>query len=238
VTGFDLGGKVAIVSGGAGGIGSALVTALRAAGAVAEVYDIAGPSQVDVTDAKAVSAAVAGTIERHGRIDLLFSNAGYLRAGATESFPIESFDRTIAVNLRGAFLLARACIPHLKASRGAMVFTSSTSALVGAGGEAAYAAAKAGIIGLARSLAAELAEAGVRVNVVAPGWIDTAFNDPVWALAADRRQAEDTALRMVPMRRQASPEELVPTMLYLASSAASYVTGQVVTVDGGLTTIR
>lgn len=234
----DLTGKVAIVSGGSSGIGKALAAALAAAGATVANFDVGAPEPVDVSDEAQVGRAVAEVASQWRRIDLVFSNAGFLRAGATESFAIETFDRILAVNLRGAFLLARACIPHLRSTRGAMVFTSSTSGLVGAAGEAAYAATKAGIIGFARSLAAELAADGVRVNAIAPGWIDTPFNDPVWALAGDRTEAERDVLRLVPMRRQASAEELVPAMLFLASPAASYITGQVLTVDGGLTATR
>ena len=226
------------MTGGSSGIGRALAQALAAAGAAIEIFDIAAAQPVDVSDATQVAKAVSELMTRRGRIDLLFSNAGFLSAGKTETFPLDTFDRVISVNLRGAFVLARACIPHLRVTRGAMVFTSSTSGLVGASGEAAYAAAKAGILGLARSLAAELAPDGIRVNVVAPGWIDTSFNDPVWALSTDRMQAERDALRLVPMRRQATPEELVPAMLFLGSDAASYVTGQVLIVDGGLTSTR
>ena len=230
--------KVAIVSGGTKGIGRALSQALQTAGAVVEVFDIASNSPVDVSDAAQVARAVENVVKRHGKLDLVFSNAGFLRAGPTDTFPMETFDLTISVNLKGAFTLARACIPHLRAHQGVIVFTSSTSGLVGASGEAAYAAAKAGIIGLARSLAAELAFDGVRVNVVAPGWIDTPFNDPVWALASDQSQAKQEALQMVPMRRQATPEELVPAMMFLASNEASYITGQVLVVDGGLSGTR
>lgn len=230
--------KVTVVSGGASGIGAALVSELASQRAIVEILDLDHENPTDISDHDAVASAIADISGRHGRIDVVFSNAGMLKAGDTESFSIEDFDRIIAVNLRGSFLLARSVIPHLKRSHGAMVFTASTSAILGSAGEAAYAASKAGITGLARSLAAELAPSGIRVNVVAPGWIDTPFNDPVWAHAGDRNEAVETVVRDVALRRQGEPGEMVATMLMLGSPAASYLTGQVIAVDGGLSTLR
>lgn len=237
---MDLGyvGKVAVVSGGVSGIGAALIAALDAEGAHVALLDIAAEPATDVSDPDQVVEAIARVVDRHGRIDALFSNAGVLYAGDTESFPLDLFDRTLAVNLRGAFLLARSCIPHLRKSRGAMLFTASTSAILGAAGEAAYAASKAGITGLARSLAAELAADGIRVNALAPGWIDTPFNDPVWDHAGEREAAVANAMRSVPLRRQAEPSEVAGTMLHLCAPTTTYITGQVIAIDGGLSTLR
>lgn len=237
---MDLGlkGKVAIVTGGITGIGAALVSALHAEGAIVEILDIQSAQPVDVSDDRQVSVAIQRIISQRGQIDMLYSNAGILHAGPTDLFPLAQFDQIIAVNLRGAFVMARACLPHLRVTKGAMVFTSSTSALIGSGGEAAYAASKAGIVGLMRSLAAELAPDGVRVNAVAPGWIDTPFNDPVWRYAKAHDTAADTIIAQVPMKRQAQPDEVVMAMLMLASPKAAYTTGQVIAVDGGLSVLR
>ena len=238
--GMDMGyqGRVAVVTGGVSGIGAELVTALRCEGATVEVLDIAQRPPINVADPEQVERAIAELVSRHGRIDVIFSNAGILRAGDTANFPVELFDQTLSVNLRGAFLVARASIPHLRASQGAIVFTASTSAIVGASGEAAYAASKAGITGLARSLAAELAVDGIRVNAVAPGWIDTPFNDPIWEHAGDRTAAINHAVQEVPMKRQGHPAEVIPLMLLLGSPKSTYLTGQVIAVDGGLSTLR
>ena len=233
-------GKVAFVTGGASGIGAALVRLLREAGAAVDVGDLRGDPPVDVTDPASIEAALARTMATHGKLDAVFSNAGVLMAGAVETMPIADWDRTIAVNLRGAFLTARFAIPHLRASGGgSIVFTASTAALVGARHEAAYDASKHAILGLTKALAAEVAPDGIRVNAVAPGWIDTPFNDPMWQATAEQRDAaERQVLATIPLARQGRPEEAAQAMLYLASPAASYVTGQVLVVDGGLLAIR
>lgn len=232
-------GQVAYVTGGASGIGRRLVEALREEGALVEVADIQATPPTDVADSASVASSVARVLDRRNRINLVFSNAGVLRAGPVETMAEETFDEVIAVNLRGAFLVAKHTIPALRAAGGgAMVFTGSTSALVGSPGQGAYCASKAGITLLARTLAAELAADNIRVNSVCPGWVDTPFNDPVWAELGGRAEAAPALLRDVPLRRQATPAEIVPAMLFLASAEASYITGEVLTIDGGLLAVR
>ena len=231
-------GKVALVTGGSSGIGRMLVERLNLEGAAVVVADVSEPVPTDVSDAASVAACVDRVMAEHGRLDVVFSNAGVLLAGNVETMDEAIFDRTLAVNLKGAFLVAKHTIPRLRATRGNLVFTGSTSSLAGARGQGAYCASKAGIVGLARVLADELADDGIRVNAVCPGWVDTPFNDPVWAYACRRPQAEARLLASVPMRRQARAEEIVGPMLFLASADASYVTGEVLVVDGGLMAVR
>jgi NAD(P)-dependent dehydrogenase (short-subunit alcohol dehydrogenase family) len=231
-------GKVALVTGGSGEIGRALVQALTSEGATVTVADLNERHPTDVADAASVRHCIERMVATHGHLDAVFSHAGLLRAETVEAMDEELFDRVLAVNLRGPFLVAKYAIPHLKASRGNIVFTGSTSSLTGARGQGAYCASKAGVLGLARVLADELAEYGVRVNVVCPGWVDTPFNDPVWEHADNRATEEERLLANVPMRRQARPEEIVPAMLFLASDDASYVTGEALVVDGGLLAVR
>jgi NAD(P)-dependent dehydrogenase (short-subunit alcohol dehydrogenase family) len=232
-------GQVAYVTGGASGIGRALVEALRREGALVEVADIHATPPTNVADSADVASSVTRVLERRGRIDLVFSNAGVLHAGFVETMAEETFDEVIAVNLRGAFLVAKHTIPALRAAGGgAIVFTGSTSALVGSPGQGAYCASKAGIMLLARTLAAELAADNIRVNCVCPGWVDTPFNDPVWAQLGGQARAAPALLGDVPLRRQAAPAEVVPAMLFLASAEACYITGEVLTVDGGLLAVR
>jgi dihydroanticapsin dehydrogenase len=226
--------KTAFVTGGASGIGAALVRRLQAEGAVVSVADLHGTPSVDVTDATALKAAIDAAAAPTGRIDLVFSNAGVLTAGTIELMPIEDFDCALAVNLRGAFLTARFALPYLRAAGGgSIIFTASTASFVGARSEAAYDASKAGLLGLMRSLAAEGAADGIRANAVAPGWIDTPFNDPIWDAVGGRVKAEATTMTKVPLSRQGHPEEVVSAMLYLASAEASYITGQTLVIDGG-----
>jgi len=231
---FD--GKVALVTGGSSGIGQVLVEQLRQEGAAVVVADVSEPTPTDVADETSVRECVERLIAAHGRLDIVFSNAGVLVAAKVEAMDEAVFDRTLAVNLKGAFLVAKHTIPHLRATRGNLVFTGSTSSLAGASGQGAYCASKAGIVGLARVLADELAEDGIRVNAVCPGWVDTPFNDPVWEYSGKAAEAE--LLSGVPMRRQARPEEIVAPMLFLASDGASYITGEVFVIDGGLMAVR
>lgn len=229
-------GKVALVTGGSSGIGQKLAQQLRQEGAAVVVADLSEPIPTDVADETSVRECFDRLLAAHGRLDVVFSNAGVLMAEKVETMDEAIFDRTLAVNLKGAFLVAKHAIPHLRATRGNLVFTGSTSSLAGARGQAAYCASKAGIVGLARALADELADDGIRVNAVCPGWVDTPFNDPVWEYGGKSAEAE--LLAGVPMRRQARPEEIVEPMLFLASDGASYITGEVLVIDGGLMGVR
>lgn len=229
-------GKVALVTGGSSGIGQKLAQQLRREGAAVVVADLSEPTPTDVADETSVRECFDRLLAAHGRLDVVFSNAGVLMAEKVETMDEAIFDRTLAVNLKGAFLVAKHAIPHLRATRGNLVFTGSTSSLAGARGQAAYCASKAGIVGLARALADELADDGIRVNAVCPGWVDTPFNDPVWEYGGKSAEAE--LLAGVPMRRQARPEEIVEPMLFLASDGASYITGEVLVIDGGLMGVR
>src|SRR5258708_15698016 len=157
-----------------------LVERLRQEGAAVVVADVSEPTPTDVSDATSVRECVDRLLAAHRRLDVVFSNAGILLAENVEAMDEAAFDRTLAVNLKGAFLVAKHTIPHLRATRGSLVFTGSTSSLAGARGQGAYCASKAGIVGLARVLADELADDGIRVNAVCPGWVDTPFNGPVW----------------------------------------------------------
>jgi NAD(P)-dependent dehydrogenase (short-subunit alcohol dehydrogenase family) len=231
-------GKVALVTGGSSGIGHMLVERLGREGAAVVVADVSEPTPTDVSDAASVQECVDRLLAVHGRLDVVFSNAGVLLAENVETMDEAVFDRTLAVNLKGAFLVAKYTIPHLRVTRGNMVFTGSTSSLAGARGQGAYCASKAGIIGLTRVLADELAEDGIRVNAVCPGWVDTAFNDPVWEYSGRDEEAKAELLSGVPMHRQAHPSEIVAPMLFLASDEASYVTGEAFVVDGGLMAVR
>ena len=234
---FD--GKRVFVTGGSSGIGRALVTMLDAEGASVFNADLREPEPTDVSDEASVRAAVARAVDALGGIDIVGSNAGLLDAARIEEMPVEAFDRVIAVNLRGAFLVAKHTIPHLRAAGGgSMVFTGSTSSVVGARDQGAYSAAKAGIANLARCLADELAADGIRVNCVCPGWVDTPFNDPVWQAMGSNDEAIASVLSGVPMQRQARPEEIAPVMAFLVSDEASYMTGETVMVDGGLVGVR
>ena len=187
------------------------------------------PVRCDVTDGTAVDAAFAEVEGVHGPVEVLISNAGITDDTLLLRMTEEQFARVLDTNLTGAYRVAKRAVKSmLRARRGRMVFISSVVALSGGAGQVNYAASKAGLIGIARSIARELGSRSITANVVAPGYVDT---DMTAALSQARREE---ILASIPLRRQASPEEVAAVVTFLASDAAGYITGAVLPVDGGL----
>lgn len=231
-------GRSVLVTGGNRGIGLAIAEAFAAQGdQVAVTYRSSAeglpgellPVQCDVTDAAAVDAAFTTVEEKHGPVQVLVSNAGITDDGLLMRMSEDSFTSVLDANLTAAYRVAkRASRGMLKAKGGRMIFISSVVGLLGSAGQVNYAASKAGLVGLARSVARELGSRGITANVVAPGFVDT---DMTRALSDDRR-AEIT--KQVPLGRYASVEEVASAVTWLGSEQAGYVTGAVIPVDGGL----
>jgi NAD(P)-dependent dehydrogenase (short-subunit alcohol dehydrogenase family) len=223
---FDATGEVVVITGGAQGIGAALAQAVTACGGTAVVFDLVKPAlgasfEVDVADRSAVEAAVSAVVERYGRIDGLVAGAAVQpRSPVLELDPAE-WTRTLQVNLDGVVWVCQAVVPHMVSRRsGSVVVFTSGIAVTGYPGAAAYASSKAALIGFAKTLAAEVAEHRVRVNVVAPGVIDTEQFRGANA-GADREYWQDTI-------GIGDPEDVVGPLLYLLSDAAA-MTGSVLT---------
>jgi meso-butanediol dehydrogenase / (S,S)-butanediol dehydrogenase / diacetyl reductase len=203
----------------------------RAAGAVAE------PFPADASEADEVAAMVAAATDALGPIEILHGNAGVMLPGSVLEQTLEEWEKTFAVNVRSGFLVARAVLPGmLERGGGTLVFTASTSGLVGDAGVAAYNASKGAVISFTRHIAAEYAHAGIRANCVCPGWINTGFNDPIFA--RDRTLDEDALVSAaVPCGRQGSAEEVAAAVAFLASDDAAYIHGHALVVDGGMTIV-
>lgn len=241
-------GKTAIVTGGSRGIGRAVCLELARGGAnvalcfagngaaaqsTAEAVEAAGGRALalrcDVSDAAQVDALVQAAVERFGQVDILVNNAGITRDNLVMRMSEADFDLVVAANLKGAFLCMKAVSRGmLKRRYGRIVNLSSVVGLRGNAGQANYAASKAGMIGMTKSLAKELASRGVTVNAVAPGFIET---DMTAALADAARTAARSA---IPMGRFGGPEDVAKAVAFLASEEAAYITGQVLAVDGGM----
>jgi 3-oxoacyl-[acyl-carrier protein] reductase len=223
------------VTGGNRGIGLACAHALAADGfnvaVTSRSTDVEGFTTVrcDQTDPAQVDAAVAEVEERLGPVEVLVANAGITRDGLALTMSDDAFAEVIGANLLGTFRVVRRCAkPMLRARWGRIVLIGSVVALAGSGGQVNYAASKAGLVGMARSLARELGSRSITTNVVAPGFIDT---DMTAELPDDRKAA---IVGQIPLGRLAAPAEVAAVVAFLASDAAGYVNGAVIPVDGGM----
>jgi 3-oxoacyl-[acyl-carrier protein] reductase len=243
---IDLSGRVALVTGASRGIGRSIAAKLAAQGAtvvaaareqnaaatVEEITAAGGRAEVasvDVSDSAAIDALVAGTLERHGRIDILVNNAGITKDQLMLRMKRADWDAVIATNLTGAFALTQAVLkPMIRQKGGRIVCISSVVGQSGNAGQANYAASKAGLIGFAKAVAQEVASRNITVNVVAPGLIET---DMTRAMTGDAR--EEWAAR-IPLKRLGTPDDIAAAVCFLASPEASYITGQVLAVNGGM----
>lgn len=246
-------GKRVVMTGGAANIGRATAVLLARHGArlvigdidevgvqgtIAEIEADGGEASylhTDVTDEAAMQALLDRAAERLGGLDAGFFNAGLQRSGSVTDFATSEWDALFSVNPRHCFLGAKYLTPHLRQNgSGAMVFTSSLAGVKGGPGMTAYSASKGAIVGFGRALAAELAVDGIRVNTLCPGWIDTPFNQPAIDFMGGRAVQEEAVRHAVPLGRQGTPEEIASGVLYLISDASSYMTGQILLVDGGV----
>ncbi|HEY2149256.1 MAG TPA: 3-oxoacyl-ACP reductase FabG [Vicinamibacterales bacterium] len=243
---LNLTGKVALVTGASRGIGRAVATRLAAQGATVvaaaradharECVDaIAAAGQkaealtLDVTDAVAVEAAPADIVSRHGRLDIVVSNAGITRDQLLLRMKREDWDAVLATNLTATFVLAQAALrPMLKQRSGRIISVGSVVGQMGNAGQTNYAASKAGLIGFAKALAREVASRNITVNVVTPGMIDTDMTRAI----TDKAQVDWAA--QIPLGRLGSVDDIAAAVCFLASDEASYITGHVLAVNGGM----
>jgi len=243
---IDLSGRVAIVTGASRGIGRAIASKLAAQGAtvvgaargtnaaatIEAIVAAGGKGEAvtaDVSDPAAIDHLIAGTLERHGRIDVLVNNAGITKDQLMLRMKRDDWDAVIATNLTAAFALTQAVLkPMIRQRSGRIICISSVVGQGGNAGQANYAASKAGLIGFAKSVAQEVASRNITVNVVAPGLIET---DMTRAITDDARA--EWAER-IPLKRLGTPDDIAAAVCFLASDEAAYITGQVLAVNGGM----
>jgi NAD(P)-dependent dehydrogenase (short-subunit alcohol dehydrogenase family) len=248
--------RIAIVTGSGSGMGRAGAAILARGGAVVIAVDrdadraaetVAGilaaggraePAALDVTDDAALARLVADVEARHGRIDILHNHAGIQVEGDLESVDPAGFDRSWAVNVRAHFMAARLVAPAMRRQgKGVVVNTSSSSGVLYDREMIAYTTTKHAVIAMTRQMAGDYARHGIRVNALCPGWVDTPFNEPFIRQMGGREAIEAYIREKVPMGRWASVEEIAESILFLASDRSSYMTGQILVVDGGETVV-
>jgi 3-oxoacyl-[acyl-carrier protein] reductase len=246
---MDLKDKVAIVTGGAGGIGEGICRVLASRGAKVVVNHIKGELETakrvvnditanrgyamaieaNVTNEDELTALVERTIQEFGALHILVNCAGITIDGTAVKLKKEDFEKVLAVNLTGAFLAMKAALPHMISQQyGRIISISSVAGLVGWRGSSAYAASKAGLIALSKSVAREVARKGITVNVIAPGYINAGLTKGV-----DKGYLEEQ-MKIVPMAKMGLPEDIGAGIAFLASDDAGYVTGEVLRIDGGM----
>jgi 3-hydroxybutyrate dehydrogenase len=258
----DLSGRVALVTGSTSGIGLGIARALAEAGATLVMNGLSTPeetegvrsevmllgarpvfySPADMSDARAIEAMIETTLETCGRIDILVNNAGIQHVAPIESFPTETWERILAINLTSAFHTTRLVLPHMRANRwGRIINVASAHGLVGSAFKSAYVAAKHGVVGLTKVTALETAEAGITCNALCPGYVYTPLveaqiDDQAKAHGLPReRVVREVLLAKQPNRRFATVEEMGAIVRFLASDAAASITGIALPVDGGWT---
>ncbi len=243
---LDFNGKVAVVTGASRGIGRAIATTLASRGAVvvaaargehagdtvAAITAAGGRAErasVDVADPASVDAMIAGTLAAHGRIDILVNNAGITRDQLMLRMKRDDWDDVIATNLTGAFTCVQAVIKSMIKQRGGRIISvSSVVGQAGNAGQVNYAASKAGLIGFSKALARELASRNITVNVVAPGLIETDMTHAI------NHKAQGDWAAQIPLGRIGTPDDVAAAVCFLASDEASYITGHVLAVNGGM----
>ncbi|MDQ0322212.1 NAD(P)-dependent dehydrogenase (short-subunit alcohol dehydrogenase family) [Pararhizobium capsulatum DSM 1112] len=248
--------RVAIVTGSGSGIGRAGTLAMAREGAHVVVVDVdfmnagetveliheaGGTAEslvLDVTDDDALEAGIASVVEHHGRIDILHNHAGAQVAGDLEQVAIEGFDKSWSLNVRAHFMAARFVMPIMKqAGKGVILNTASSSGVLYDREMIAYTTTKHAVIAMTRQMAGDYAKFGIRVNALCPGWVDTPFNEPFIAQMGGRQAIEAYIADKVPLGRWADVSEIAEPILFLVSDRSSYMTGQILVVDGGETVV-
>jgi 3-oxoacyl-[acyl-carrier protein] reductase len=229
---LDFAGRTAVVTGGAQGIGAAIVKRLQAAGARVAVWDLDGSPRVDVSDPDSIASATRAALAALGRVDILVNNAGIAGKNVpTVDYPVEEWERVLRVNLTSQFLCCRAVAPHMvKGGYGRIVNIASVAGKEGNPNAVAYSASKAAVIGLTKSLGKELATTGIRVNCVTPAAVRTAIFDQM------TQQHIDFMLSKIPRGRFVTVDEIASLAAFCASSDCSFTTGAVFDISGGRAT--